>query len=195
MNKLLYLCVFTVGAAVGVASTAQYFKQKYEKQAQEEIDSMKYMLVKMKDEFFISDEEGKAKFESDMNAEKRSDLDEYKDILSGLDYTKYSNNDKEEVAPMQDKGKHQPYVISDEEAGEDYVIETVYLYKDNAITDNLGYLIEDLESKFGTEMLDLLKDKESSLFNDDCVYIRNDELETDFEVLVSDEYFYDNGSN
>ena len=46
MSKATVCVAFICGAAVGIGGTWQYFKKKYEAQAQEEIESVKESLAK-----------------------------------------------------------------------------------------------------------------------------------------------------
>ena len=46
MNKLSYLLAFAAGALIGSAATWYFVKDKYEKLAQEEIDSVKETFKK-----------------------------------------------------------------------------------------------------------------------------------------------------
>lgn len=78
-------------------------------------------------------------------------------------------------------------VITEEEYGTkaDFEQETIYLYDDDVITDERGYVISDISEKIGT--IDIF-----NLFNEDNhSYVRNEDTKTDFEIIRLNQLFAD----
>ena len=85
-NTIKNLFIFAVGAAIGSAVTLKLVKSKFEKIAQEEIDSVKEVFSKHRD--------GNKPLDSDeeiSNKEEEADLEEYQNVVRNLNYTSYSN--------------------------------------------------------------------------------------------------------
>lgn len=72
------------------------------------------------------------------------------------------------------------YTISPDEFGEndDYKIVGMTYYSDGKLVDDYGNLV-DIDSTIGANALTLFGE-----YADDAVYVRNDDLETDYEVLL-----------
>ena len=79
-----------------------------------------------------------------------------------------------------------PYVISPEEYGEidDYNLYSYTYYADKVLADEYNEPIEDVDSIIGLESL-----KHFGEYGDDSVYVRNDELKADYEILLDDEKY------
>lgn len=162
MNKytLNNFLLFAVGAAIGSAVTWKLVKTKYEQIAQEEIDSVKEVFSKKNYEECISD------------AQK------YEEIISENGYVNYSNNEKEEKGE-EDLVENEPYIISPDIFGEcDYETVSLTYYADKVLTDEMDEPVKDIDEVVGLESLNHFGDYEN-----DSVFVRNDELKTDFEIL------------
>lgn len=83
-----------------------------------------------------------------------------------------------------------PYIIRPEEFGEDNDYETVSLtyYDDGVLTDEYDEILEDedVEEQVGKESL-----KHFGEYEDDSVFVRNDALQTDYEILLDHRKYYD----
>lgn len=165
-NTLSNLIIFATGAAIGSLVTWKLIKTKYEQIAQEEIDSVKEVFSR------------RAEQEEKTVDEEDSQVKEYEDLAEA--YTTYSDN-KEENEEVKDVGE--PYVISPEEFGEkdDYETRSLNYYTNGIVTDEFDEPIDedDVDSMIGLESL-----KHFGEFEDDSVFVRNDYLETDFEILA-----------
>lgn len=176
MNKPFGLILFLAGAAVGSAASWLYAKKKYEKIAQEEIDSVKEVFThnaKMK-----KDEDGDS--EDRVEEDPEEDTDD-RVLYRGIShqYRNYSNsergNDQEKVSPV-DK----PYVISPDEFGEDdFDTVTFTFYSDHTVTDENDEVLEDMDEVIGVESLNHFGE-----YEDDAVYVRNPRLKLDIEILL-----------
>lgn len=185
MSKVTNLVMFAMGAAVGSVVTWQYVKKKYEQIAQEEIDSVKAVFLK-KDpdmEVVVSDAPQQAE---PRKVEEKPDISEYAAMLEKQGYTSYSGigGGKEEQASMEDK----PYVISPEEFGEFEGYERISLtyYSDQVLADDNDELLEDVEGTIGFESLTHFGE-----YEDDSVFVRNDRLKCDYEILLDNRTYSD----
>ena len=165
MNKIF---IFTLGAAIGSVVTWKLVKDKYARIAQEEIDSVKEVFSKRnkpKESVEEKDEEP---------VPEPEEVAEYKSIINNCGYSVV-----ERVETMHDK----PYVIEPENFGEDPDYETISLtyYADGVLTDENNCIIDpgEIESLIGEESLDHFGE-----YEDDSVFVRNEERKTDYEILA-----------
>lgn len=167
------LLIFAAGAVIGSVATWKLTKDKYKAIADEEIESVKETFAKRKKKEDIETTEPKF---SD------ADLKKLKQTITTNGYRNYSNIAKEEEPIMA-----KPYVISPEEFGEaDYPTESLTYYADGILTDDRNNIIEDVERMVGMESLNHFGE-----YEDDSVFVRNDELRTDYEILLDNQRFYD----
>ena len=167
---------FIFGATIGSAATWYLVKDRYEKIAQDEIEEVRNFYRGKSDEDDTDDEH-----EADP-----ADMNDYKKKVSNLDYSVYSQeektkNDIPEVKKESKKDTDGPYVISPEEFGEfdDYEqIELKYL-ADHILVDDDYEPIEDVDTIVGFESLNHFGD-----YEDDSVFVRNDKLKCDYEILL-----------
>ena len=201
MNSTLKgVLIFVLGAAAGSLATWKLIEKKYKDIAQEEIDSVKDTFSKMKkneypdkledypdfeefddsdDSYDSDDEEPKPEQKIDRN--NKPDIVEYAKILSETGYTNYAERqDKKEkkgVEPVEDE---RPYVISPDEFGEKDGYENVTLtyYADGVLTDYFDNVISNVDEVVGLDSLDHFGE-----YEDDVVFVRNEKMETDYEIL------------
>lgn len=200
MNSTLKgVLIFVLGAAAGSLATWKLIEKKYKDIAQEEIDSVKDTFSKMKkneypdkledypdfEEFDDSDDsddvEEEPKPEQKIDRNNKPDIVEYAKILSETGYTNYAEKqDKKEkkgVEPVEDE---RPYVISPDEFGEKDGYENVTLtyYADGVLTDYFDNVISNIDEVVGFDSLDHFGE-----YEDDAVFVRNEKMETDYEIL------------
>jgi hypothetical protein len=190
-NKITSFMMFIFGAAVGSVVTWQYTKKKYEQIAQEEIDSVKETFSKLKE---VKNKDN----ESDENNNVRTIVERAKDKPSVVEYAaklrkqgyiNYSNTDslfEEEVDENMINDK--PYVISPDEFGEldDYDTISLTYYADQVLVDEDDELVEDIEETVGFESLNAFGE-----YEDDSVFVRNDRLKCDYEILLDQRKYSD----
>jgi len=172
MNSTLSnFIMFVAGAAVGSLATWYYVKTKYEQIANDEIAEMReYVNSKYNKtestttEFSISEEE-KA---------------EYEEMLKKSGYTNYAdataNTEEEEMDDTRE-----PYVIMPDQFSEyaDYDTISLTYYADGVLaSDDTDEIIEDVDDVVGEDSLNHFGE-----FEDDSVYVRNDERKCDYEIL------------
>lgn len=170
---------FLIGATVGSITTWKLLKTKYEQIAQEEIDSVKDVYSKnygnnKEDIEDIPDEQNPIN-----EIDDKPDLSIYTAKLKEQGYLK---DEKEGGTDEMEK----PYVISPEEYGErdGYDLYSYTYYADKVLADEYNEPIEDVDSIIGLESL-----KHFGEYGDDSLYVRNDELKADYEILLDDEKY------
>lgn len=170
---------FIIGAAAGSVVTWKLLKTKYEQLTQEEIDSVKEVFSRREDkEVTVSIE----KDETDIS-------EEYKETAGQIirEYNKYSSNSYKEQMEER-KIVDKPYVISPSEFGEIHEYETISLtyYDDQVLTDEDDELVEDVENLVGFKSLTHFGE-----YEDDSVFVRNDALKCDYEILYDHRKYKD----
>ena len=181
---------FAAGVAVGTIGAWQLLKTKYEQIAQDRIDeyydSIKDALDNAQVEEDISEADEETIDVNEDNANKaRSDQEKpgIQEYVSKLDKFNYSTLTEEPSEPAEPEVT--PYaVISPDEFGENgYETKTLYYYADEILADEHENVV-DAESTVGVDSL-----YSFGRFEPDATYVRNDELRTDFEILLSDDEF------
>lgn len=165
---------FIIGAAAGSIVTWYSVKKKYERLAQEEIDSVKKVFANRK----VKSEE------KDISAMTEEDKSVYNNIIAEEGYVTYSDRDAtKKEANMK---RNRPYVIPPEQFGEEDEYDTISLtfYADQILTDDNDEIIEDVEETVGFESLSHFGE-----YEDDSVFVRNDARKCDYEILL-DERMY-----
>lgn len=200
-NTLTNVIAFAAGAAVGSAVTWKLVKTKYERIAQEEIDSVKEVFSNRQSdelEWDHSDSEVIGKVESVVErgdgvevAVSQLDIKGYAEQLQDMEYTDYSNNS---VPKKQKTAKRttNPYVIAPEEFGEmdGYREISLTYYADKVLADDYDEIVDDVDGTVGLDSLNHFGE-----YEDDSVFVRNDELKCDYEILLDTRKFTDVASN
>lgn len=181
MSKSINFMLFIFGAAVGSAATWMYTKKKYELIAQEEIDSVK--------EVFSKRENSNTVKEAEFNKqEEKPDLKEYAAKIRENNYTNYSDTDgkletKRETRKRDECNKkgYFAYVITPEEFGEfdDYEKISLSYFDDQILADENLDIVDDIEETVGIDSLTHFGE-----YEDDSVFVRNDERKCDYEILL-----------
>ena len=119
-------------------------------------------------------------------AKNKADVATYVEKVQEHGYINYSNSETiekaEETIPETLDTPNVPYVISPDEFAEfdDYEKVSLIFYADQVLTDDNNDLIDanDIENLVGFESLASFGE-----YEDDSVYVRNDRLKCDFEIL------------
>ena len=179
MNSTLSkVIIFTAGAAIGSAVTWKLVKTKYEQIAREEIESVR-------DLYFSERCEKNYEENEDNNEEDEEDQKTYASIIKDAGYSDHQPEKKEE----EETDNMEPYVISPEEFDEvGYETVSLYYYEDGVVTNAItSEVINNPEDYIGEDFVNHFGE-----YEDDAVYVRNDDIETDFEIL-RDERRYSEG--
>lgn len=186
-NKAIFVVAFSVGMAVGSVGTWYCIKKKYEELAQEEIDSVKQVFLKREKE--LKGDEIKKNIAENVKAgdqEKPMSIKEYASFLQKQGYTNYS--DTNEAENKEETKSVKPYVIPPEQFGEieEYdQIELTY-YADHILADENDDIVEDVEEAIGFESLSHFGE-----YEDDSVFVRNDERRCDYQILLDQGLYSD----
>ena len=170
---------FTAGGAIGAFVAHKLLDEKYERIAQEKIKSIKEAYTVQRSE------------DTENEVEETSiadEIDEHQIIIQDYiskdpsqpvaQYTDYTNMTTKPVEFVDDD---EPYVIDPIQAGDDdYEIMTYTLFGDGVLADEMNMPVEDITGTVGADYADHFNDDEC---DDDAIYIRNDRLKTDFEIL------------
>ena len=190
MSRGLYLAAFAVGAMAGSVVTWCFVKKKYERIAQEEIDSVKEVFAKkelnpqVKEMTKAGEEVVKGLNGGIRQAKEKPDLVQYAAMVQ-----KYGGTvEGEKEAPMKEKF---PYVISPEEFGEfeDYERISLTYYADGVLVDDNNEVVDDVEDIVG-DALDHFGE-----YEDDSVFVRCDERKCDYEILMDQRTFSEVAEN
>lgn len=156
-NALTYILTFASGVAIGSVVTWKLVKEKYEQISRDEIDSVIQKFSKKHE---------------DEDTEKEKDINEYERTLSENEYVVDPEEKKEDV--------EKPYIITPDEFGEfeEYETESLVYFSDGYLTDDSFELIEDVDGIVGKDSLNHFGE-----YEDDSVFVRNDRLKTDYEIL------------
>lgn len=171
MSILKNLLTLTIGAAIGSFVTWKLVKEKYAQIAQEEIDSVKEVFSNRQGRS-VTKPTDKNKTETDGN-EGIVNTDDVKNIIQN--YKTYSKKEETEKKFMSSK----PYVITPEQYNDgDYTAASVTYYADGVLVDGFDEIIEDVDNVVGLDSLTHFGEHEA-----DSVFVRNDNLEIDYEIL------------
>lgn len=175
---------FVLGAAAGSLVTWKLIENKYKQIADEEIKSVvEHYKNKDKKE---SDNEQDNDMKLVSHYVEHDELDgtttEYTQMVGDLGYS--YEEDAVYIEPGVDYIA--PYIISPEEYcdREGYDNKTWFYYTDFVLADEDGEIITDSDSIIGNAALNHFGE-----YADDAVYVRNDNIECDFEILKTEQTF------
>lgn len=170
-NKFVGFLSFMIGGAAGFMAANKLLKEKYEQLTQDEIDSVKAAFRKQH-----------PLPEKDKKPSKPTEQERkaYSQYTAKLGYT-----EEKTPAPIQT-----PYVISPDEFGDQDGYEEISLtyYTDGTVADdNERAMSEDeIEESIGKDSLTHFGD-----YEDDSVFVRNDRLKVDYEILMDQRSYAD----
>lgn len=198
MRTSTKLFIFAAGVAFGTAVTWFSAKRYWEQAANDEIESMKEWLARRVEEQNKAAEEKISDPAATVKPASPSDKPDLKSYVSmvnklGYGYTDYSRTHSEENHPtekeevdewMEDK----VYIIKPEIFGEEDGYEEVSLtyYADGVLCDEQDNVIEDVTSMVVPDFADYF-----GYYEDDAVYVRNELLKTDYEILADSRDYAD----
>ena len=180
-SKVSFILGTIIGAGIGVASTYSYFKDKYEKLAEEDFNSRRAFDQDKKDETDETDEteEHVAEKTADSRTVYKPSIAEYAAILQKEGYVNYS--DMSEKEHKQKAVVDRPYVIEPSEFGEfdDYEKISLTYTADGVLLDDMNEIVDDIEETVGEDSLERFGE-----YEDDAVHARNDAKKCDYEILL-----------
>lgn len=169
-SKVAFIIGSVVGVGIGVAGTYSYFKDKYEKLAEEDFNSRRVFDEDKKDE--------PVEPVVEKTADKPS-IAEYAAILQKEGYVNYS--DMQDKKQKQEIAVDRPYVIQPSDFGEfdDYEKISLTYTADGVLLDDMNEIVDDIEETVGEDSLEHFGE-----YEDDSVYVRNDAKKCDYEILL-----------
>ena len=180
MSKVKGLFIFAAGALVGAFAGARIAKKHYEELAQEEIEEVR-AYYKNKEEKI---EEPKQEVEEKVEVEEKK---EYDNIIKHGNYMTMEEDEENEDDELYDSDD-EPYIIDPSEFGNygHYATQTCTYFADGVLVDDVDEVIEDPDSLVGTYHIDIFRD-----FDATSVYVRNDWMKMDFEIIRDDWFWSD----
>ena len=183
-KEFTYFVIFAIGTAAGSLASMKYFKTKYERIADEEIESVKKSFTQLmkKSDILNKKTDSNPKNNSNSTSDNTKGKETLNKVVSKLDYTSFSKSTtKEEVGDDKPEGDL-PYIIPPEQVGEDdYECNTYTLYSDGVLTDELNDVVEEEDLAYLIGSRDVFKHIDD--YGNGAVYVRNDFLGTDFEII------------
>lgn len=181
-KEFTYFVIFAIGTAVGSVASMKYFKTKYERIADEEIESVKKSFTQLmkKSDILNKKTDSNPKNNSNSISDNTKGKETLNKVVSKLDYTSFSKSTtkEEDDKPEGDL----PYIIPPEQVGEDdYECNTYTLYSDGVLTDELNDVVEEEDLAYLIGSRDVFKHIDD--YGNGAVYVRNDFLGTDFEII------------
>lgn len=173
MSLLKNTAIFICGFGLGCVITHEVIKSKYESIAKEEIESVKEVFKRRtkKEKSKVSNFDDALRVANKVLNEDEVNK-QYDSFVSKLGY----NGEEEEE--MVDR----PYVISPEEVGDcDYEMIALTYSDDGILLDDLDEIVDDVDVTVGVESLNHFGE-----YEEDSVYVRNDRLRVDYEILRDD---------
>lgn len=157
-NKIL---IFSLGVAAGAVVSWFVAREKYRKIADDEIASVKEVFQRKKKE--------------------EAELYEENVTYCGLIDTYDTESADDDISEDRDDSLL-PYIISPDEYGQDTDNECTVLmwYGDDILTDTYGVNVDDITNTVGREFIDHFGENPEE---PDVVYVRNDRLEMDYQIL------------
>lgn len=184
-QKLFNVILFTAGAAVGSLVTWKVVKTKYERIAQEEINSVKEAWARMARENDEDDEWGDED-EEEYYDEWAEDPDSCLYHTYGILCDQYNTTSDEAENDEEGEGDDEapltpgPYVIKPEEFGDnsfDHACYCLSYYADGVLADDWDEEL-DIDELIGRESLEHFGD-----YATDIVHVRNENRNADYEIV------------
>lgn len=174
-SKVAFIIGSVVGVGIGVAGTYSYFKDKYEKLAEEDFNSRRVFDEDKKDEPV----EPVVEKTADSRTVDKLSIAEYAAILQKEGYVNYS--DMQDKKQKQEIAVDRPYVIQPSDFGEfdDYEKISLTYTADGVLLDDMNEIVDDIEETVGEDSLEHFGE-----YEDDSVYVRNDAKKCDYEILL-----------
>lgn len=177
MSKTLCVCAgFVAGGVAGFVASRQYFCEKYRQIAEEEIRSVKSAFLK----------HDKPAAHATEKPPKKEGISKYTNYQQALGYAP-KTPEPEEKPVILETG---PRVIEPEQFGEhdDYEKISLTLYSDGTLADDddRKMTTDEIENSVGADSLTHFGE-----YEDDSVYVRNEERKCDYEILLDSRNYSD----
>lgn len=191
MSKAKGLLIFVAGAIAGTVAGIGMSKRHFEAIAAQEINEVRDYYRKANKELAdqLVDKSSDIKEEQKEEPEKievsKEEKKEYDNIITNGNYMT-----TEEIDDEEDYSDDEPYIIDPSEFGNNghYATQTCTYFADGVLVDDVDEVIEEPETLVGNFHVDIFRD-----FDATSVYVRNDWMKMDFEILRDDWFWSDLG--
>lgn len=169
-------CSFLVGAGLGTALAWSFAKTKYEKIADEEIESMKKVLLKDKEK-------------DNTNSEKKKNISKVDEIVNKEGYKGQSTNYAtvyNEKKTLKNDVESYIHPIPSDEFGleEEYDVITLIHLVDGVLIDDMDAEVGNIEEKIGADFAKYFEET-----NGDTIYFKNDKYKAYYEIVQDNRSF------
>lgn len=183
MNKLYVFLAFVAGGVCGVLGTKTYFEDLYRRQYEEDLESVKKVWTYKKP----AKDDAKKEDEPVLDKEPReNEMYQYAKILQKKGYINYSDtpvDTSEMTAPevyAPPENYKDPYPIPPDILGSDgYDQITLFYTEDKVLLNEDDTKVDNIEDVVGLDSLNHFGE-----YEEDVLYVRNERLRTDYEVLM-----------
>ena len=176
-NKIAGFLMFAAGVAIGSLTTWKLVKTKYERIADEEIESIKEVYSKKE----LAIKENAVTQKEHETVDEKPSIYEMKEYLKQIKENGYSKeeNDEENKEEGDPDMNDSPYVISPEEYGnlDDHTCISLSYYADGVLADDWDTEIIDPDEEVGPDIASHFGE-----YEEDTVFVRNEKLKTDYEI-------------
>lgn len=197
MTKVVYCLGLLASAGAGFALGNYILKKKYEEKADAEVESVKRFYEtyyqKPVEEKPVKEEKVEEKPSEpvkEKKEKKKKDKDntvDYANLYKPSRSSKKSDPSILEEIHAENLTKDIPYVISPQDFNESpYEAQTLFYYADGVLSDDDYNYIGDVFGNIGPDALDKF-----GMYEEDCVYVRNDRLKIDYEILKDERRYCD----
>lgn len=196
--NLKYVLAFVCGAGIGFATSYGFLKKKYEKRIKEEVESVKNTYKNFYTNQSEKDTNTDCKYcpENETNvmfseplAKETYEFEESEECDEEQDMGSYKKTIKDEYNVDEENEYRDPYVIAPEQYGEDidyHLVELTYYAGDNKLVDEDWRVIKNVEELVGKDALSSFGE-----YEDDAVHVRNERLQTEYEILLDERKYED----
>jgi hypothetical protein len=174
-NKIIFVITsYSIGVVCGILCTKKYFKDKYYNIAQEEIASIKEVQSRKHSSEAVENTSSQEVKHEEPHATSENKNDKYNKMLQKMGYIP--------------KDTDAPYVIAPHEfmTKDGYDGITLTYYSDGVLADENDEVLEDVEDIIGIDSLHCFGE-----YEEDSVYVRNDEKLCDYEILLDNRNYSD----
>ena len=188
-NKLVNALMFAAGAAIGSVVTWKLLQTKYERFAQEQIDSVKETYAGLSDNDESDDEVSDSDdSEEDCSDEDCTENDEQDSMMDRFEYEaeirrlsyRSAEDAQEGGGEAEEHVDYAPYVIDPNDAGDNgYELSSLTYYSDGVLEDDYWNVLENPDEIVGDSFMNHFGEYAGA---DETVFIRNEALKTDYEI-------------
>lgn len=192
MRTSTKMFIFAAGVVVGTAATWFGAKRYWQQVADDEIESMKEWLARRVEEQDKKQGRTPDPEANPVSPSKKPDLMEYAAMVKELGYTDYSRTNEKQEEPEKEEVDEwmddKVYVIKPEIFGEEdgYEEASLTYYSDGVLCDEQDNVIEDVGSMVVPDFAEYF-----GVYEDDAVYVRNEHVKTDYEILADSRKYRD----